>query len=79
MAKKPKQQVQTEPTNNGLTNEEILWCHNMLRATGFTPEIKEKVATIYKQLFNEEFQMSCCKNRAFIRIDYYVRNVLKLL
>lgn len=79
MAKTLKQQVPTEPVNNGLTNEEILWCHNMLRATGFTPEIKEKVAHIYKQLFNEELVFSCCKNRGFIKLDYYVRNVLKLL
>jgi len=79
MAKTLKQQVPTEIVNNGLTNEEILWCHNMLRATGFTDEIKEKVARIYKQLFNEELKYSCCKNRGFIKLDHYVRNVLKLL
>jgi hypothetical protein len=79
MAKTVKQQVPTQPVNNGLTNEEILWCHSMLKATGFTDEIRDKVSSIYKQLFNEELVFSCCKNRGFIKLDYYVRNVLKLL
>ncbi len=79
MAKTLKKQVPTEIVNNGLSNEDILWCHSMLKATGFTDEIKEKVSSIYKQLFNEELVYSCCKNRGFIKLDYYVRNVLKLL
>jgi hypothetical protein len=79
MAKTLKQQVPTEIVNNGVSNEDILWAHNVLRAAGYTNEIKDKVAGIYKQLFNEELVYSCCKNRAFIKLDYYVRNVLKLL
>jgi hypothetical protein len=79
MAKTLKQQVPTEIVNNGVSNEDILWCHKMLSATGFTDEIKEKVSHIYKELFNEELVYSCCKNRGFIKLDYYVRNVLKLL
>jgi len=79
MAKTLKQQVPKEPVNNGLSNEDILFAHNALRATGCSDEIRLKVEGIYKQLFNEELKYSCCKNRGFIKIDHYVRNVLKLL
>ena len=79
MAKTLKQQVPTEIVNNGVSNEDILFAHNVLRATGCSDEIKLKVEGIYKQLFNEELKYSCCKNRGFIKLDYYVRNVLKLL
>ena len=79
MAKTLKQQVPTEIVNNGLSNEDILFAHNALRATGCNDEIKLKVEGIYKQLFNEELKYSCCKNRGFIKVDHYVRNVLKLL
>lgn len=76
---KTKKQEPVEIVNSGVSNEDILWCHSMLKATGFTDEIKVKVAHIYKQIFNEELVYSCCKNRGFIKLDYYVRNVLKLL
>jgi hypothetical protein len=79
MAKTLKKQEPRETMNNGVSNEDILWCHTMLSATGFTDEIKVKVDAIYKQLFNEELVYSCCKNRGFIKLDHYVRNVLKLL
>lgn len=68
-----------EPITNGLSNEDILWAHKMLQATGMSDDIRDKVKIIYKQLFNEELQIGCCKNRGYIRLDYYVRNVLKLL
>lgn len=61
----------------GPTTDEILWAHKMLQAAGMTEEIKEKVAAIYKHIFNEELQLSCCKNKAYIKLDYYVRHELK--
>lgn len=68
-----------EPITNGISNEDLLWVHKMLQASGMTDEIKEKVQSIYKQLFNEELVFSCCKNRGYIKLDYHLRNVLKLL
>lgn len=68
-----------EPITNGVSNEDILWAHKMLQATGMTDEIKQKVMSIYKQVFNEDLQIGCCKNRGYIKLDYYVRNVLKLI
>ncbi len=62
---------------NNLSTDEILWAHQMLKASGMSPEIKEKVGAIYKQIFNEELQLSCCKNKAYIKLDYYVRHDLK--
>lgn len=57
--------------------DDILWAHKMLQASGMTDEIKDKVAAIYKELFNEELQLRCCKNKAYIKLDYYVRHELK--
>ena len=77
MAKTKKQE--TLPITNTVSNEDILWAHKMLQASGMTDEISNKVKSIYKELFNEELVFSCCKNRGYIKLDYYVRNVLKLL
>jgi hypothetical protein len=77
---KAKQQVQQEqPVTNGISNEDILFAHMVLQASGATPEYKEKANSIYKSIFNEDVVYSCCKNKAYIKLDYYVRNVLKLL
>lgn len=68
-----------EPITNGLSNEDLIWAHKMLQASGMTDEIKEKVLSIYKQLFNEDLVFSCCKNRGYIKLDYHLRNVLKII
>lgn len=68
-----------EPSTNGLSTEELLWAHKMLQSSGMTEEIKQKVTSIYKQLFNEDLKFSCCKNRGYIKLDYHLRNVLKVL
>lgn len=75
---KAKQQVQ-EPIVSNISNEDILFTHMVLKASGATPEYKEKANAIYKQIFNEDVVYGCCKNKAYIKFDYYVRNVLKLL
>ena len=62
-----------------VSNEDILLAHKILNASGATDEHKEIANNIYKQIFNEDVVYSCCKNRAFIKLDHYVRNVLKLL
>lgn len=77
---KAKQQVQQEqPVTNGISNEDILFAHMVLQASGATQEYKDKANSIYKSIFNEDVVYSCCKNKAYIKLDYYVRNVLKLL
>lgn len=68
-----------EITTDGISNEDILFAHMVLQASGATQEYKDKANNIYKQLFNENVVYSCCKNKAYIKLDYYVRNVLKLL
>jgi hypothetical protein len=68
-----------QPITNGLSNEDLLWAHKMLQASGMTDEIRLKVESIYKQLFNEDLVFSCCKNRGYIKLDYHLRNVLKIL
>lgn len=62
---------------SNLSTDEILWAHKMLQASGMTDEIKQKVGAIYKQIFGEELQIRCCKNKAYIKLDYYVRHELK--
>ena len=42
-------------------------------------EYKDKANAIYKQIFNEDVVYSCCMNKAYIKLDHYVRNTLKLL
>ncbi len=80
MAKsKQLQTVQEQITTNNVSNEDILFAHMVLQASGATDEYKERATSIYKQLFNEEVRYNCCKNKAYIKLDYYVRNVLKLI
>ena len=78
---KAKQQVQKvqEPMTSSISNEDILFAHMVLQASGATQEYKDKANSIYKQIFNEDVVYSCCKNKAYIKLDYYVRNTLKLL
>jgi hypothetical protein len=68
-----------EEVINGVSNEDILFTLEALRVSGMTDEVKEKVNHIYRTIFNEEIKHSCCKNRAYNKMDHYVRNVLKLL
>ncbi len=76
---KAKQQVVQEPIVSSISNEDILFAHMVLKASGATQEYKDKANSIYKQIFNEDVVYNCCKNKAYIKLDYYVRNVLKLL
>lgn len=78
---KAKQTIvpQEQPLTNNLSNDDILFAHMVLKASGATPEYRDKATRIYKELFNEEVVYNCCKNKAYIKLDYYVRNVLKLL
>lgn len=78
---KAKQVVQTlqQPIVNSISNEDILFAHMVLKASGATQEYKDKANNIYKLIFNEDVVYSCCKNKAYIKLDYYVRNTLKLL
>lgn len=76
---KAKQQKVLEPTTSNISNEDILFAHMVLQASGATKEYKDKANNIYKLIFNEDVVYSCCKNRAYIKMDHYVRNVLKLL
>lgn len=77
---KTKQKIQTEqPIKSNISNEDILFAHMVLKSSGATDEYKDKANIIYKQLFNEDVVYSCCKNRAFIKLDHYVRQTLKLL
>jgi hypothetical protein len=71
--------TKTQIVSNTVSNEDILWAHKMLQASGMSEEIEVKVKSIYKELFNEELVFSCCKNRGYIKLDYYIRNTLKLL
>ena len=66
-------------TEQKYSNEEILFALEALRASGMTPEIRTKVNDVYMYLFNEYIVYSCCKNRAYIKMEHYVRNVLKLI
>ena len=65
--------------NNNVSNEDILFAHMVLQSSVATQEYKDRANDIYKQIFNEDVVYSCCKNKAYIKLDYYVRNVLKLL
>jgi hypothetical protein len=73
-----KTKVETKEIN-GVSNEDVLFTLEALRVSGMTDEVKERVNHIYRTIFNEEIKHSCCKNRAYNRMDHYVRNVLKLL
>lgn len=75
-----KKKIEKEqPITNNISNEDILFAHMVLKSSGATQEYKDKANTIYKELFNEDVVYSCCKNKAYIKLDYYVRNTLKLL
>jgi hypothetical protein len=67
-----------EVINVGVSDEDILFALEALRVSGMTDEIREKVNHIYRTIFKEEITYSCCKNRAYIKLEHYVRNVLKL-
>jgi hypothetical protein len=67
-----------EPITSNISNEDILFAHMVLKASGATQEFKDRANSIYKQLFNEDVVYSCCKNRAYIKLDHYVRE-LKLI
>jgi hypothetical protein len=73
-----KTKVETKEIN-GVSNEDALFAHEALRVSGMSDEVKERVNHIYRTIFNEEIKHSCCKNRAYNRMDHYVRNVLKVL
>jgi hypothetical protein len=75
---KAKQVVQ-QPIVSSISNEDVLFAHEVLKASGATQEYKDKANSIYKQIFNEDVVYSCCKNKSYIKLDHYVRNVLKLL
>jgi hypothetical protein len=80
LEKLKQEQIRKEKQiTNSISNEDILFAHMVLKASGATPEYKDKANNIYKQIFNEDVVYSCCKNKAYIKLDYYVRNVLKLL
>ena len=64
---------------NNVSNEDILFAHMVLKATGATQEYKDRANNIYKQLFNENVVYSCCKNKAYIKLDHYVTQTLKLI
>ena len=64
---------------NNVSNEDILFAHMVLKATGATQEYKDRANNIYKQIFNEDIVYSCCKNKAYIKLDHYVTQTLKLL
>lgn len=68
-----------QPIVSSISNEDILFAHMVLKSSGATQEYKDKANNIYKSIFNEDVVYSCCKNKAYIKLDYYVRNTLKLL
>jgi len=68
-----------QPITSNVSNEDILFAHMVLKSSGATDEYRERANNIYKELFGEDVVYSCCKNRAFIKLDYYVTQTLKLL
>ena len=74
---KTKQKI--EPITSKVSNEDILFAHMVLKSSGATQEYKDRANAIYKELFGEDVVYSCCKNRAYIKLDYYVTQTLKLL
>jgi hypothetical protein len=67
-----------EPITSNVSNEDILFAHMVLKASGATQEYKDRANNIYKIIFGEDVVYSCCKNRAYIKLDHYVRE-LKLI
>ena len=79
LEKLKQEQIRKEKQiTNSISNEDILFAHEVLKASGATQEYKDRANNIYKQLFNEDVVYSCCKNRAYIKLDHYVRQ-LKLI
>jgi hypothetical protein len=72
-------QKQQQPIVSSISNEDILFAHMVLKASGATQEYKDKANNIYKLIFNEDVVYGCCKNKAYIKLDHYIRNTLKLL
>jgi hypothetical protein len=62
-----------------VSNEDILFAHKILKASGSIQADKDKVNKIYKSIFNENIEYSCCKKQAYFKLDNYVRNTLELL
>ena len=63
---------------SGISNEDILFAHMVLKASGATQEYKDRANNIYKVIFGEDVVYSCCKNKAFIKLDYMAKQ-LKLI
>ncbi len=74
MGKIKKEEIIT----NSISNEDILFAHMVLKASGATQEYKDRANNIYKVIFGEDVVYSCCKNKAFIKLDYMARQ-LKLI
>ena len=73
-----KKKIEEQPITNNISNEDILFAHMVLKASGATQEYKDRANNIYKIIFGEDVVYSCCKNKAFIKLDYMVRQ-LKLI
>ena len=73
-----KKIIKEQTITSGITNEDILFAHMVLKASGATQEYKDRANNIYKVIFGEDIVYSCCKNRAFIKLDYMAKQ-LKLI
>ena len=73
-----KKKIQEQTITSNISNEDILFAHMVLKASGATQEYKDRANNIYKIIFGEDVVYSCCKNKAFIKLDYMVRQ-LKLI
>ena len=73
-----KKIIKEQTITSGISNEDILFAHMVLKASGATQEYKDRANNIYKVIFGEDVVYSCCKNKAFIKLDYMVRQ-LKLI
>ena len=73
-----KKIIKEQTITSGITNEDILFAHMVLKASGATQEYKDRANNIYKVIFGEDVVYSCCKNKAFIKLDYMAKQ-LKLI
>ncbi len=73
-----KKIIKEQTITSGITNEDILFAHMVLKASGATQEYKDRANNIYKIIFGEDVVYSCCKNKAFIKLDYMAKQ-LKLI
>ena len=76
---KYKHFLEEQETINIISNEDILFAHKILKASGSIQADKDKVNKIYKSIFDENIVFSCCRKQAYIKLDNYVRNVLQLI